>query len=474
MVYVYFWFKRLFSLLTRPVSVNKDIARREFILNILLLTAIILTFSLTVVSIIVAINKGNTTISIAQIILLCVLAIFITGYVLSRLGKSRIVALGFLIIYFCSATYTGFQWGIDTPQALLIYALTIVMGGILINARFGFFVTIKVIAAMILFITLEKKGIIKTSSSWRLHKVEVEDIIVFSITFLIMATVSWLFNKEMEKSLQRARESEAALKAERDLLEIKVEERTKELQKAQLEKMTEMYRFAEMGKISSGIFHDLATPLSIVSLTLESLDEQSKSTQKKDLQAIREQLERAMTGTKRLESFVKAARKHVQNQDIKKPFSVIKEIQEAMQMLQYKARRNYVQLQLIGNEKIELYGNPIKFHQFISNLISNAIDAYPGRHDEDEQRIVYTALRSDNKNIYINVKDYGSGIPAKYINSIFEPLFTTKSIDRGTGLGLSITKDIVEKNFKGIISVYSKEGEGTEFTIEIPLQTIHA
>jgi signal transduction histidine kinase len=68
----------------------------------------------------------------------------------------------------------------------------------------------------------------------------------------------------------------------------------------------------------------------------------------------------------------------------------------------------------------------------------------------------------------IRVKDNGVGIPQKVVDKIFQPFFTTKPTGQGTGLGLSLSYDIV-KAHGGEIKVESKEGEGSEFAIQLPI-----
>jgi signal transduction histidine kinase len=71
------------------------------------------------------------------------------------------------------------------------------------------------------------------------------------------------------------------------------------------------------------------------------------------------------------------------------------------------------------------------------------------------------------ENVLITVKDNGNGIPPKVLDKIFQPFFTTKPTGQGTGLGLSLAYDIV-KTHGGELKVDTKEGEGTEFTIQLP------
>jgi two-component system NtrC family sensor kinase len=74
----------------------------------------------------------------------------------------------------------------------------------------------------------------------------------------------------------------------------------------------------------------------------------------------------------------------------------------------------------------------------------------------------------DGAKVFISVKDNGSGIPQKVVDKIFQPFFTTKPTGQGTGLGLSLSYDIV-KAHGGEIKVKTKDGEGSEFVIQLPI-----
>jgi signal transduction histidine kinase len=75
--------------------------------------------------------------------------------------------------------------------------------------------------------------------------------------------------------------------------------------------------------------------------------------------------------------------------------------------------------------------------------------------------------RKGNRKVTISIRDDGKGIPEEVLPKIFDPFFTTKDVGEGTGLGLSISYGIIEKH-QGEISVKSRPGEGTEFTVTIP------
>jgi len=83
---------------------------------------------------------------------------------------------------------------------------------------------------------------------------------------------------------------------------------------------------------------------------------------------------------------------------------------------------------------------------------------------------VSVSTKKSGNSVLITVSDNGGGIPQKVVDKIFQPFFTTKPTGQGTGLGLSLSYDIV-KAHGGEIKVETKEGEGTEFIIQLHLTT---
>ncbi|MBF0288471.1 MAG: PAS domain S-box protein [SAR324 cluster bacterium] len=114
---------------------------------------------------------------------------------------------------------------------------------------------------------------------------------------------------------------------------------------------------------------------------------------------------------------------------------------------------------------------PSQLNQVFMNLIINSCQAIQNRQQQSNENIpgklIVSALAEDEQ-IIIRVQDNGCGISKETQNKIFEPFFTTKTVGKGTGLGLSIVFGIIEKH-KGNISLESIEGEGSTFTITLPI-----
>ena len=83
--------------------------------------------------------------------------------------------------------------------------------------------------------------------------------------------------------------------------------------------------------------------------------------------------------------------------------------------------------------------------------------------------VVSVSTKKEKDTIIIKVSDNGNGIPDKILDKIFQPFFTTKPTGQGTGLGLSLSYDIITKAHGGALKVETKEGEGTEFIISLPV-----
>jgi len=112
-------------------------------------------------------------------------------------------------------------------------------------------------------------------------------------------------------------------------------------------------------------------------------------------------------------------------------------------------------LPIIANDQAQL-------QQVFLNLISNATDAI------NKDGLIEVKSRKIDSHIVVTVSDDGPGIPRDRQGKVFEPFFTTKDTEKGTGLGLWISHDIMKK-MGGTITVEGKEGEGSTFTVKIPI-----
>jgi signal transduction histidine kinase len=461
---------RLFNLFVGSTTDDFDLARREFVLNVVLIGIITLSFVGLVYDIFDIITKTEIQNGINPEIIFGLFIFFLFLYRLSRMGKSRFVAEVLIIVLCCVPFYTIFKWGIDIPAVLLSYSLIIVISGILINSVFAFTITGIIALVNIAVNYLQVQNVIVADFTWKLKPEGLGDIITFNTILGIIALVSWLYNRQSEIAFRRAAQMEHALIKERDSLEDKVEERTREIKKIQLERLATLNHMAEIGRMTAGFFHDLVNPLNLALLNLDRLSKHSHIHKKQTLDENKILIDRAIKGTKHLEYFIKTARKQIQYQNISVLFCPDAEIKDVLAMLEFKSKSSQVALIYKSSTNQSIYGNPLRFNQIVSNLISNAIDAYFNTQAIYEKKVEINLNRKHNM-LILSVTDYGEGISKKIITKIFEPFFTTKKDGHGIGIGLTICREIIKNEFKGTILVQSQFGLGTTFTVEIPIKS---
>ncbi len=332
------------------------------------------------------------------------------------------------------------------------------MAGILIGARYSLYLTCFLAILLVYLQYGESTGKLHPDLGWLMDKPVPGDAVSFAAILFAIAFVSWLFNRQMEMSLRRARRSEKALQRQKDLLEVKVQKRTQELEAARLEQMSELYRFAELGRLSTALFHDLANNLTNISIDIEGL----KSGEGSDI------MQRIHGNVRHIDSVVKRVRQQIQGKSKVEVFNVMDEINEIIDILSFDAGQAGATVSIEpGNVRPSLFykGDLTRFRQILLNVVSNAVEAYEGKRSRKE-RPVSIRLERTRSVLAINVTDFGSVIPGGKLNTIFEPFYTTKS--NGIGIGLFIVKQVVENNFGGSISVASDKQSGTTFSIRLP------
>ena len=124
----------------------------------------------------------------------------------------------------------------------------------------------------------------------------------------------------------------------------------------------------------------------------------------------------------------------------------------------------YLNISMMVDENISIRGNVNSLVQVINNMISNSIQAYNGKTEQNIDLIV----EKKNNTLIISVKDYGCGLSQKVKDKLFKEMITTKG-KNGTGLGLYMSYSTIKAHFNGNITVDSEEGKGCTFSIILPL-----
>ncbi len=127
-----------------------------------------------------------------------------------------------------------------------------------------------------------------------------------------------------------------------------------------------------------------------------------------------------------------------------------------------------IDIKIIGDQDISLFGYKNELKQVLINIISNAKDAIINNKIKSKG-LIQISIYSEQNNILITIQDNAGGVPEELLHKIFEPYFTTKFKSQGTGLGLYMSKVIIEKNMHGHLSV-ENDKDGAIFYINLPLE----
>jgi signal transduction histidine kinase len=458
--------RKFYNRFIKPISKDSDQAEREIVLNYLLVGI----FALAVIALIDTILApiiSNEPFYPYRVLNNSITVLFIIGlYMVARYKqRHKPVAIILTMLIALFGCFIALQWGVLNTNSILLLSLAVVMAGVLIGARYSLYVTCCLAIILAYLQHGESTGSLHPDLSWLSTKPTIGDVIGFSAILFVIALVSWLFNRQMELSLRRARHSEKALQRQKASLEIKVERRAQQLEAAQLDKMQELYRFAELGRLSTALFHDLANHLSTVSLDIEGLGSKSQS----DI------MRRISQNVGHIDTVVRRVREQIRGKSSVEVFSIMDEIDEVVKILAPAAEQAKVAILIEPDKSIRpslsYKGDIIRFRQIILNLIYNSIEAYPAKTKVGLPRTVTLRLERQKTNLFIHVNDRGIGIPAKERGKIFRPFYTTKN--RGAGIGLFIVKQVVENDFKGIITMSSDKKQGTTFSVSLP-KSYHA
>jgi signal transduction histidine kinase len=147
------------------------------------------------------------------------------------------------------------------------------------------------------------------------------------------------------------------------------------------------------------------------------------------------------------------------------PTNIVTNVKEAVEIVKMAKKAHGVRFSVDVRDQIPLLALvPDQISQVFINILLNSVDALEGRPDPH----VDVVVERDDECVRISISDNGIGISEEHLPKIGEPFFTTKPVGQGTGLGLWVSQGII-KSFHGDIRLKSKRGEGTTFTILLPL-----
>ncbi|MEQ9064732.1 MAG: 7TM diverse intracellular signaling domain-containing protein [Vicingaceae bacterium] len=347
------------------------------------------------------------------------------------------------------------------------------------------------------------------------HILEVGSAIEVILLAIGLADRINILRKEKEESqaqaLEALMENERIVREQNVLLETKVEERTKALQKANDDlnlalvnlkeaqsQLVSAEKMASLGQLTAGIAHEINNPINFVKSNIEPLNEniseiltlidkyQAMARDKKeelgqaldeiekykkdiDYEYLIEETDEILSGIKegadRTAEIVLGLRTFSHVDDIGlKSVDVNQGLISTIQLLKGEITNDIdLELELGETKDLECYGG--KINQVFMNVINNSVQAVKAKNGAGGKITVRTEDLSEG--VKISIIDEGIGMDEETKEKMFEPFFTTKDVGEGTGLGLSVVYGIIESHH-GNVQINSEPGKGTSFIINLP------
>ena len=365
--------------------------------------------------------------------------------------------------------------------------------------------------AGILMFTLRNLGVLPYNS---FTNYTMESGIAIEVTLLSIALADRINVLKREKELSQAEalriahENERIIREQNTLLEIRVKERTSELNtaledlKQAQSQLIEQEKMASLGQLTAGIAHEINNPINFVTSNVSplrrdidmifdainfmedvALSDATPDSKRAQLEEYKEEqeldylqteikhlLNGVYNGASRTAEIVKGLRifSRLDEDDLKQA-NLNEGIDSSMIILNN---------QLGGINVIREYGDlplvecyPGKLNQVFLNILSNGIYAVHKRFGDEGGGEIRISTSAGHDYVQISIKDNGIGIDEETQKKIFDPFFTTKDVGEGTGLGMSIAYNTIKKH-NGSIRINSSPGNGAEFIITLPVQHV--
>ncbi|MCL6414910.1 ATP-binding protein [Aestuariirhabdus sp. Z084] len=262
--------------------------------------------------------------------------------------------------------------------------------------------------------------------------------------------------------ISRRKAAEEQLQAAKELLEQRVEERTRELQEAQQE-LIQASKLAALGEMSASIAHEFNQPLTAMRTYLASsemlLDQGATDRLQDNLRLLRELTERTSTIAAQLKTYA------YNRPTERNPVNLVNALQQVLPM--FRQRIDQLSIDLVikqPDRPVHVAADSGRIQLILTNLIKNAIESL--QHHQHPRLVCEFGYQQQLATI--SIRDNGEGIKARHLSRLFDPFFTTKEVGEGLGLGLSIVAGFI-RDLDGTIEAKNNDNGGATFIIRLPL-----
>ena len=325
-----------------------------------------------------------------------------------------------------------------------------------------------------IIVELEPANTLKNSLERQASRTASYTLLLLLVTTLVTGFFVWRFTRPVKELSVAARkvaggDFDVQVSAERTdemgTLASAFNEMTAKLGRArELEmQLHQAEKGAVVGRLAAAIAHEIRNPLNYINLTLDHLrssfapaDESKRSTFVKLTDQLKTEVARI---NRHITDFLKYSRpSKLELQDV----DLRVEAEDALRIVEARAEESGIETRINQEGQLpRVMADREALRSVLTNLVINAVEAIDG----NGGRVLINLSTADENSVKLEVSDTGCGISACDIAKVFEPYFSTK--DTGTGLGLAIVKKAIDDH-GGTISVASKEGSGTTFTIILP------
>ena len=246
--------------------------------------------------------------------------------------------------------------------------------------------------------------------------------------------------------------------------------------------LMERERLAGLGQLIGGIAHNLKTPIMSIAGATQGLENLIKEYDESiDDPLVNSQDHHDIA--RDMEEWIPKIRAHLEymsdiittvkgqavaslSTDDSEEFTIAELIKRVNILMKHELKNAYIYLNVLMkvDENQIIHGNVNVLVQVINNMISNAIQAYDGKHDQNIQ----LEISRDSENVIFSVTDFAGGLPKEVQDRLFKEMVTTKG-KNGTGLGLYMSYSNIKAHFGGDITYKTEDGKGTIFNIIIPI-----